>query len=488
VVGRNMLMGTGAGAEEVTQLIVASTEALSRSWALEPTHRLVAALDAAVILLQSVVEIAAGAMLHGFTQCRPDRAGIAVVAIRGHPVRGDVGDCLGGLEERFRGGHVAVFAEHHVDQRAAAVNGAIKIAPVPVDFDVGLVDVPAAARLAASATAQTFSQCGREFGFPVANRLMAEYDAADQEHLWKVAQAELVAQSPEHDERDDVGRILGPVQQARTALIELFAARAAAKSAVALSGTLVPFRNGCRAAPNAPHLSRSSPAPPLPSPFPSEQTAGASSDGTLKVPREFLTPEIWQGLIEGWYECEELDEIAAVLRPNDVVLELGTGLGFISTFVARQPGIRRIVSIEANPKLVDIARQNHALNGARVEMINAVAASKDGTSHFCLHDDFWTSSMTPQPGTTVIELPARSISGLLADIKPSVLIVDIEGGEASIFDGVDLSTVRDAILEVHPDVIGLEGVSRVFAHMAATGLLYNPRLSSRAIVVFSRCG
>jgi hypothetical protein len=36
-------------------------------------------------------------------------------------------------------------------------------------------------------------------------------------------------------------------------------------------------------------------------------------------PREFLTPEIWQGLIEGWYECEELDEIAAALRPNDVV-------------------------------------------------------------------------------------------------------------------------------------------------------------------------
>jgi hypothetical protein len=87
VVGRNMLMGTRAGTEEVTQHIIASAEALSRPWALEPTHRLVAALDATVILLQ-------GAMLHSFTQRRPDRAGIAVVTIRGHPVWGDVGDCL----------------------------------------------------------------------------------------------------------------------------------------------------------------------------------------------------------------------------------------------------------------------------------------------------------------------------------------------------------------------------------------------------------
>ena len=34
-----------------------------------------------------------------------------------------------------------------------------------------------------------------------------------------------------------------------------------------MSGTLVPFRDGCRAAPNALHLSRSSPAPPYPARF-----------------------------------------------------------------------------------------------------------------------------------------------------------------------------------------------------------------------------
>ena len=96
-------MRAGAGTEEVTQFIVASTEPVSRSWALEPTHRLVSTFDATVILLQSIVQVAAGAVLHAFTQLGPDRTRIAVVAIRGYPVGSNVGDGLGGLEERHGG-------------------------------------------------------------------------------------------------------------------------------------------------------------------------------------------------------------------------------------------------------------------------------------------------------------------------------------------------------------------------------------------------
>jgi hypothetical protein len=50
-VGGDMLMLAGAGAEEVTQLIVGLAEPASGTWTLEPTHRPVAAFDAAVILL-----------------------------------------------------------------------------------------------------------------------------------------------------------------------------------------------------------------------------------------------------------------------------------------------------------------------------------------------------------------------------------------------------------------------------------------------------
>jgi hypothetical protein len=138
VVGGSMLMRAGAGAEEeeVAQFIVASTESVGRSWALEPTHRLISTFDATVILLHAIVEVAVGAVLHAFTQRRADRTRVTVVAIRGYPVRRHIGDCFGGLEKRLRSRHVTMLAEHHVDQRAAAVNGAIEVAPMPVHLDV----------------------------------------------------------------------------------------------------------------------------------------------------------------------------------------------------------------------------------------------------------------------------------------------------------------------------------------------------------------
>src|SRR3954464_14286957 len=85
---------------------------------------------------------------------------------------------------------------------------------------------------------------------------MAEHDAAHGEHLGQIAQAQLVAQVPEHHEGDDVGRILRPVQQSVGALIELFATGAAAEPAVALGGALRSLRHGFRAAFYTPHSCR----------------------------------------------------------------------------------------------------------------------------------------------------------------------------------------------------------------------------------------
>jgi hypothetical protein len=59
----------------------------------------------------------------------------------------------------------------------------------------------------------------------------------------QVAQAELIAQAPEHHERDDVGGKLRPVQQAAAALVELLATGTAAEPAVALDRALWSLRN-----------------------------------------------------------------------------------------------------------------------------------------------------------------------------------------------------------------------------------------------------
>src|SRR5271166_4812466 len=92
-----------------------------------------------------------------------------------------------------------------------------------------------------------------ELGLPLPDGLMAELDAADQEHLGQVAQGELVAKPPEHHERDDVARVLGPVQHTAAALVELLAAFAAAEPAIALGRALRSLRPSRRTAVLAPH-------------------------------------------------------------------------------------------------------------------------------------------------------------------------------------------------------------------------------------------
>jgi hypothetical protein len=62
VVGGDLMIGLGVGTEEITQLVVSATEFASRSWAIEPARRTVAAFDAAMILLQSIVEVLAVAL------------------------------------------------------------------------------------------------------------------------------------------------------------------------------------------------------------------------------------------------------------------------------------------------------------------------------------------------------------------------------------------------------------------------------------------
>jgi tRNA1Val (adenine37-N6)-methyltransferase len=49
-------------------------------------------------------------------------------------------------------------------------------------------------------------------------------------------------------------------------------------------------------------------------------------------------------------------------RPGDALLELGTGCGIIALLLALKP-FRRLVALEIQPSLVDLARRNVGLNG-----------------------------------------------------------------------------------------------------------------------------
>src|SRR5215203_1427232 len=67
-IGGNVLMVAGARAEEVAQFIVSPAEPGGRSGALEAPHGPVSAFDAAVILLQPVIQVCTGPVSHTLAQ------------------------------------------------------------------------------------------------------------------------------------------------------------------------------------------------------------------------------------------------------------------------------------------------------------------------------------------------------------------------------------------------------------------------------------
>ncbi len=168
-----------------------------------------------MILFKTIVEVGAGPVSHRLSQYGADRSGVGAVAIRRHPIRAKAHGGLGGTEERLRRPHVALLAQHRIDQIAVLIDRPIEIAPPAADLQIGLVDIPAAARSAPGTVppfAQRISQNRQQFRFPVPNRLMANDDPAEQEDFTQIPERQSIAQTAEHDEGNDVTRKAGPVR------------------------------------------------------------------------------------------------------------------------------------------------------------------------------------------------------------------------------------------------------------------------------------
>ena len=69
-----------------------------------------------------------------------------------------------------------------------------------------------------------------------------------------------------------------------------------------------------------------------------------------------VSAEIWRALQSGSYEANEVRRIARAIRPGDRVLELGAGLGVITSIIASVDDVR-VWSFEADPQTTQLAQR-----------------------------------------------------------------------------------------------------------------------------------
>jgi len=218
-------------------------------------------------------------------------------------------------------------------------------------------------------------------------------------------------------------------------------------------------------------------------------------DGVLiQAPNDVITPMIAEALSTGAYEAEEARIVARSLKPCDRVLEIGSGLGFVSTLIARDDRVTSLLAIEADPRLAKRATSTLLLNNCGcAEVMNAVLAPEATIGEmatFYQRPDFWMSSMfeTDVPYDRAVSVPVLSLNELLRSRAITCIVCDIEGGEVGLLKDADLAGVDRVIVELHDHITGLSGVSSLFDTMRRKGFTYDPRCSEGTVVLFRRLG
>jgi FkbM family methyltransferase len=194
----------------------------------------------------------------------------------------------------------------------------------------------------------------------------------------------------------------------------------------------------------------------------------------LEIDERSLNRPLEGALESGRYESIEADAVEKMLKPGDIYLELGAGVGFTSTLawrIVRDP--LRIHAFEANPALIPVIRATWAANGADGQLYKCLLGKGQGERTFNVSKAFWASSAHIAYGS------GREIVVEQRDFlkRATFLMMDIEGGEGDLLDETLPPLVRTIVAEYHPKIIGEERVKALWANLESQGFRFVPEAS-----------
>ncbi len=110
----------------------------------------------------------------------------------------------------------------------------------------------------------------------------------------------------------------------------------------------------------------------------------------IKVPfvPAIITPKIERPMRNNRYEGGECAALRRILRPGDRALELGAGVGLLSTVAGLVEGVESVTTIEANPDLKqsELARATHLDRSTVVTVIDNLERRGLVERRVALHD------------------------------------------------------------------------------------------------------
>ena len=213
----------------------------------------------------------------------------------------------------------------------------------------------------------------------------------------------------------------------------------------------------------------------------------------LCIDDSLISKKIFGNIVRGDYEVDENKILQETFSSNDVLLELGTGIGFNSIYCAKINN-GKVLTYEGNPNMIPLIRKNMAKNGINFELKNEIVIAKDfytKSVSFNIVEDFWSSSSKSISANVInkVDVPTTDINVIIREHKPTYLVMDIEGGEEDLFencDWLDNSPIKKIMIELHADIIGEKKCFMVMNNIVQKGFEMKFDGSPKNVVYFSK--
>lgn len=190
---------------------------------------------------------------------------------------------------------------------------------------------------------------------------------------------------------------------------------------------------------------------------------------------EWLSPEVRGAICTGAYNADLVQSLPSAVLPGDRVLVIGAGLGVVSTLIAQNEGVGRVIVVEANTALVPFLNQVHAINGVPwVETINAVPAeSGKGRVPYFARRDLRASSLLPNDGSwrQVMMVPLINLNLILRDEQISLVVCDTPAAAAQMLAQAELGPVERLLVGGGDNPSQGADMNEIGARLAAHGFV-----------------
>jgi FkbM family methyltransferase len=213
----------------------------------------------------------------------------------------------------------------------------------------------------------------------------------------------------------------------------------------------------------------------------------------LCIDDNLISKKIFGNIVWGDYEVDENKILQQTFSPDDILLELGTGIGFNAIYCAKINN-GKVLTYEGNPNMIPLIRKNMKKNNADFILKNEIVISKNFETKsisFNIVEDFWSSS-SKSTGETVInkvDVPTTDINDIIKKHQPTYLVMDIEGGEEDLFDNcdwLDNSSIKKIMIELHANIIGEEKCFMVMNNIVKKGYKMNFDGAPKNVAYFCR--